>query len=103
MGAAAVAAVQQTIESERMNMDRVFFDFLDYGECHVALIDALRDYIRCNESIGRDLLNDGSITLDEFKIADVRIARFKNLLHEIEETNFDPSLCGVIQRKEKSK
>jgi hypothetical protein len=71
----------------------------DYPECHVALVDALRNYIRCCEQITHDLLFQGSITIEEAKTESPHMARCKTLLKEIDELNFDPTLHGFIQSK----
>jgi hypothetical protein len=69
-----------------------------YQECHVQLIDALRDYIRVNERIRHDLLSDG-VTPEQLRQGDEHQARCRALLAEIEEFEFDPSLCGAIRAK----
>jgi hypothetical protein len=38
----------------------------DYPEVYVKLIDALRDYIRNCDVIGRELLQEGAITRERF-------------------------------------
>jgi hypothetical protein len=71
----------------------------EYPECHVALIDALRDYIRNHEIITDDFLRDGTISIEQAKAAEPHIDRCRALLKEIEGHSFDPSLCGLIRGK----
>jgi hypothetical protein len=71
----------------------------DYPECHVALIDALRNYIRCCEHLTQDLLMEGSISPEEAHMESPHMARCQGLLKEIEELAFDPSLSGLLQTR----
>jgi len=68
----------------------------DYPQCHVALIDALRDYIRNDEVIARDLSREGSITKEQVIANMEHIDRCRALLKELEDWSFDPSLCGLL-------
>jgi hypothetical protein len=75
-----------------------FLDSLgpDYPECHVALIDALENYIRCCEGDLQDLCDERSITIEQARTASADILRYKTLLAEMRNHSFDPSLCGLI-------
>jgi hypothetical protein len=68
----------------------------DYPECHVRLIDALRDYIRANEQIRDDLLRDDTIA-EQLREGNERLASCRALLKDIEDFEFNPTLCGIIR------
>lgn len=74
-------------------------DESDYPSCHVLLVDALREYIRTNHKLGLDLLREDSITEEQYQHSEKALDRCRALLHEIEDFEFNPSLCGVIKRK----
>lgn len=71
----------------------------DYPESHVALIDALRNYIRCCDQITEQLLHEGQITAEEARAETPHMERCRTMLREIEDRSFDPSLCGLLQDK----
>jgi hypothetical protein len=82
-------------EAERMarNMARLADELpLDYPQAHMKLIDALRDYIRTDESIGRDLLNEGSITPAQFEAGSASLRPMREMLADLEKHEIDPSL-----------
>jgi hypothetical protein len=74
-----------------------YYDWPDYPAAHVGLVDALRDYIRANEGLRDDLLREGGLTVEQAREGDEHIDRCRALLKEIENWEFDPSLCGVIR------
>lgn len=67
----------------------------------MALIDALRDYIRVSEGMTEALLSEGSITQAEAAAEEPHIERCKTVLREIEEFEFNPALDGLAPRKPK--
>jgi hypothetical protein len=69
----------------------------DYPAAHIALIDALRDFIRAEDALGQDLLYDGTITLAELAVADKNLEPFRALLAGLEACPIDPSLGGVLK------
>jgi hypothetical protein len=71
----------------------------EYPECHVALIDALRDYIRNLAQTRRDLLDEGALSIEEAREHDPHLERCQALLEELEDHSFDPSLCGLLRGK----
>jgi len=81
-----------------MTRDEYDMAELDYRKCHVALVDALRNYIRCNIEMRRDWLAAGKITLEKAAKGQAHIDRFQAVLDEIEHHEFDPTLCGIIKR-----
>jgi hypothetical protein len=74
-------------------------DDLDWACCHVALIDALRDYIRISEAITNDLLDEGSITHAQAAAEEPHLERCRVVLREIQDLEFNPTLDGLVQRK----
>jgi hypothetical protein len=71
-------------------------DLPDPGEAHVALIDALHDYLRIHEMIGKDLLSEGQITREEFDRPWPLADKCREILSELESAEFDGSLCGLL-------
>ena len=81
------------------NLDRTLSEMpLNYPEAHMKLIDALRDYIRTDETIGRDLLNEGSITLKQFDAGSAALKPMREMLAELEKHEIDPTL-GLKERR----
>lgn len=76
---------------------RIEIEDTDYRSAHVALVDALRAYIRSNEFVRRYMAVKGTLTPEFARAADEHIARCWSLLREIEEHHFDPSLHGLIK------
>ena len=66
--------------------------------CVVALIDALRDFIRCHDQDRDDLLADYSITREQAYAAWAPLDLAKSLLAEFENNEVDPSLYGLRRR-----
>ena len=56
----------------------------EFPAATVALMDALRDYIRCNEQVARGLLEDGTITREEFRKILPEMAVCKSLLRALQ-------------------
>lgn len=69
----------------------------DYTEAFVALVDALRDYIRSNESVLHDIVIDETITRDEYERALKRLEPYRAMLEEMEMHGIDPTLNGLIK------
>ena len=65
---------------------------LEYPHACVMLIDALREYIRTDEAIERDLLNDGSITMADVAKHSPHMDACRALLRDLEAHEVDPSL-----------
>jgi len=81
------------------NLERHFSDMpLDYPEAHMGLIDALRNYIRTDEAIARELLNDGSITIKQFNAGNFSIQPMRLMLADLEKHEIDPTL-GLKERR----
>jgi hypothetical protein len=72
---------------------------LEYPEALVVLVDALREYLRSHDAIERDLLQDGSITLEDVARLKPHIDRCREVLRELERSEIDPSLWGMRRRK----
>jgi len=68
---------------------------LDYSETVVALVDALREYIRTDEAITRDLLQENAITPEDVARVKPHMDRCRELLRELEEVEINPSLWGM--------
>jgi hypothetical protein len=68
----------------------------DFASCHVALIDALRDYIRYGEWEQASLLQEGVLTSEEARKNNLHLQSCRMVLREIEEFSFDETLCGVL-------
>ena len=70
----------------------------DWPTAHVALIDALRDYVRACEGDTRDLLDEGSITGEQAMAEAARLVRFRVMLADLEDDQlFDPTLRGLLR------
>lgn len=69
-------------------------EFPNYPHAHVALIDALRDYIFAVTCVVEDMVTEGIISPEAAR-SDPHMDRCKNLLAEIENNDFDLSLCGM--------
>lgn len=82
-----------------INLERWADEHPDYPECHVALIDALRRYIRCCDNTTQYLLEEGSISPEEARAESPHIARCQALLKEMEDWSVDPSCCGFLQTR----
>jgi hypothetical protein len=82
-----------------MNIARTLDDTPDWLECHIKLIDALRDFLRADEAIGMDLLREGSITRESFEAAMLTNIPLQALLMELEAHGTDPSLNGLLRGK----
>jgi hypothetical protein len=81
------------------NLERHFSDMpLDYPEAHMGLIDALRNYIRTDEALARDLLNEGSITLKQYDAGNFAIQPMRLMLADLEKHEINPTL-GLKERR----
>lgn len=72
---------------------------LDWPEAHLRLIDALREYIRSDEAIGRDLLREGSITREQFDNGTILTDPMRLMLVKLERFEMDPTLHGLERLK----
>ena len=70
---------------------------LHYPEALVKLIDAMRDYLRSNEMLGRELLHEEAITREQFERGMKEDAPLREWLKAHEEHELDPSLHGTIK------
>jgi hypothetical protein len=68
---------------------------LAYPEVYIKLLDALREYIRTEEAIERDLLSDGSITVEDVAKHKPHMDACRDLLRKLESHEIDPSLRGI--------
>jgi hypothetical protein len=69
----------------------------DYCASHVALIDALRDYIRADDAITGDLVREDAVTPAQVRANNARMQRYRLLLRELEDHEFNPSLHGFLK------
>ena len=69
-----------------------------YPEATVALVDALRNYIRANDQLARDLLHEGQITIEEFRRPWPHMKQCRSVLRELESMSVSENLCGVLRR-----
>lgn len=80
--------------------DGLYWDCPDYPVAVVALIDALRGYIRCDEELEKDAVLEGWVVSQEATRkwrAHMQLVRL--LLRELEAREVDPSLGGQIRWK----
>lgn len=83
------------------NVARIFDDYPpDWPEAHVKLIDALRDYIRSDDMIGRDLFQEGSITREALEKGMAAIDPMRAMLADLEKHEINPTL-GLKRRRGK--
>jgi hypothetical protein len=68
----------------------------DHNEAHLALIDALRDYIRAEVALARDLLEEKQITFDEVLAGNASLQPMRDMLRELEAYEMDPTLHGSV-------
>ena len=71
---------------------------MDYPEAYVRLVDALRDFIRSDKSVGEDLLREGVITREQYERGQAELQPHRLLLQRLEAHGIDPSLYGVLRR-----
>ena len=82
------------------SIDRVLDDLPpDYPEALMKLIDALRDFIRSEEELGRDLLREEQITRETYDAAQKRMEPYRIMLKDLEDREFDPTLNGYIRSR----
>lgn len=71
-----------------------------YPEAVVMLVDALREYLRSEDELTKDLQLEGAITraqADTWWKGDRK--PFADMLAELEQRSFDPSLHGLIKKR----
>jgi len=66
----------------------------DWPEAHLNLIDALRDYIRAEEALANDLLDEGSITREQYNEGMLSVVPMRMMLADLERHEIDPTLGG---------
>jgi hypothetical protein len=72
---------------------------LDYPACYVALVDALRDYIRNDKRTMDDLLREGgTLTSAQTQARHLHLEHCHTLLRDLETHGIDPSLCGMLRK-----
>lgn len=86
-------------------MDRVL-DAMphDPREATINLIDALREYVRSQDALGHELLEQQSITVEElnkWRFGNNR-ARYVSLLAELQAYEMDDTLNGLLPWKERT-
>jgi hypothetical protein len=69
----------------------------DWVEAHIALIDALRDYLWADEVIGKELMHEGSITKAQYDNGMAENAPLAAILKKLEAHEIDPTLDGTIK------
>jgi hypothetical protein len=71
----------------------------DWPEAVVTLIDALREYIRCNKDIDDDARLEGwDISPDQWRRQHLHMQAVTSLLKELETYEMDDTLCGVVKK-----
>jgi hypothetical protein len=73
--------------------------YIDYPEAHIALIDALRDYIMVNDALGQELLQESAISRDQYEDGLRALQPMRQMLSGLEQHGIDPSLHGLISRR----
>ena len=71
---------------------------LEWPEAYLKLIDALREYIRSDEAVARDLLNDGHITRKIYDEGMADLQPMRKMLADLEKHEINPSL-GILNKK----
>jgi hypothetical protein len=70
-----------------------------YEEATIALIDALRDFIKTDMEIANDIFREGGMTEKEVKAMQERgreyMLPFRQMLADLETYRLDPTLNGV--------
>ena len=70
----------------------------DWPEAWINLIDALRDYVKIDRAIARDLLREKCITCAQYAEGMTKLEPIIALLERLEAHGIDPSLGGVIKK-----
>jgi hypothetical protein len=71
----------------------------DYSACYVALVDALRDYIRNDKQTMDDLLREGgTLTPAQTQARHLHLKHCHTLLQDLEAHGINPSLCGTFRK-----
>jgi hypothetical protein len=89
-------AEEATMTIRKMKL-RDFRDAPYYPDAHVALVDALSDYLYADEDIGIELLREGEISVEQFRVQQEKMEPYRAILKELEEFGTNPDLCGLIR------
>ena len=72
----------------------------DWPVALIKLIDALKNYIRSDEAIAKDLLQEeGGITREEYDRGMAELEPMRALLAKLEAHGISPDLHGLIKRQ----
>jgi hypothetical protein len=71
----------------------------DLGEATVALVDALRDYIRAREEVKDDWIFPDDDAEEARRLNALHDQTCKQLLEELEDWEVDATLRGIVNRK----
>jgi hypothetical protein len=71
----------------------------DWMEAHIALLDALRDFIKIDKDAADECLRDGSFTRKQYEKVLAEHRHLRKLLKRFEDFEPDPSLLGTFQMK----
>lgn len=71
---------------------------LHWPEAHIRLIDALRDYIRSDEAVAKDLLDEGQITRAEYDEGMAATNPMRAMLAELETHEMDPTILADLKK-----
>ena len=69
----------------------------DWVEAYINLIDAMRDFIKADTTIGKELFQEGAITRAQYENGIAELDQLKTLLRSYEAHGLDPSLHGAIK------
>ena len=70
-----------------------------YPEAAVALVDALRDYIRACEADMNDAAQEGGVTSEQWREWQADLDQFRKILKDVEAAEVNPCLDGLIPWK----
>jgi hypothetical protein len=71
----------------------------DWVEAHIALIDALRNFLWADNTIAKELLDEDAITLSQYMEGKHENKQLEAILKKMEDHGVDPTLRGVIPQK----
>lgn len=69
----------------------------EWPEALIALIDALRNYLRSNDEIAEAFLREGEITREQFDKWQAERVAYVEMLQRLEVEKIDPTLEGLIK------
>jgi hypothetical protein len=71
----------------------------EYPSAVVKLIDAMREYLRSDETLAAELLHEEAITREDYDRGMAENAPLHDWLKKFEAWDLDPSLHGIIKEK----